>query len=117
MLQFILVKNQVKPFYNGLAQRRYLQDENGPTNALELDCLQRKLGASDDILESHKNGKHDIYICAMENIVLGLLKVFYINNGKHCVAGYNEARKLFEITKKLDRVDIRRKYLCECFKQ
>ena len=76
-----------------------------------MDCLQRKLGTNDDILESHKNGKHGIYICPTENIVLGLLKVSYINNGKHLVAGYNEARQLFEITKKLDRVDIRRKYL------
>ena len=52
-------------------QRRYLQDKNGATSALELDCLQRKFGTSDDILELYKNRKHDIYICVMENIVLG----------------------------------------------
>ena len=114
---YIGKKSNETALYIGLAQRRCLQDENGPTSALELDCLQRKLGISDDILESHKNGKHDIYICATENIVLGPLKVSYTNNGKHSVAGYSEARKFFEMAKKLDRVDIRRKYLCECFKQ
>ena len=96
---YIGKKSSETALYIGLPQRRYLQDENGPMSALELDCLQGKLGTSDDILESHKNGKHDIYICALENIVRGSLKVSYINNGKHRVAGYNEARKLFEITK------------------
>lgn len=51
------------------------------------------------ILESHKNGNHDIYICATKNIVLGPLKVSYINNGKHCIAGCKEARKLYEMSK------------------
>ena len=91
---------QLTAVYFGLAQRRYLKDENGPMSALGLDCAQRKLGANDDILESHKNGKHGIHICAKESIVLGPLKVYYINNRKHRVVGFNKARKLFEIAKK-----------------
>ena len=45
------------------------------------------------------------------------MKLSYINNGKHRVAGYNKTRKLFAIIKKLDGVDIQRKYICECFKE
>ena len=59
---YIGKKSGETALYIGLVQQRYLQDENGATSALELDCLQRKLGTKDDILESHKDGKHDIYI-------------------------------------------------------
>ena len=96
---------------------RYLQDDNGPTSAPKLDCLQRKLRTSNDILESHIYGKRNIQICVKEDIILGPMKLSYINNGKHRVAGYNKTRKLFAIIKKLDGVDIQRKYICECFKE
>ena len=52
-----------------LAQKRYLDDENAPTSALELDCFQRKLETSDDILEFHKNGKHEIFIFVPQRIL------------------------------------------------
>ena len=50
---YIGKKSSETALYIGLVQKRYLQDENGPKSALELDCLQRKLGTNYDILESH----------------------------------------------------------------
>ena len=58
-----------KPYlYIGRTTRRFLNDEGGLITALEIDCLEQKLGVTDNVL---KQGQQDIGIFAVKDIICG----------------------------------------------
>ena len=52
--------------FTGKATQRFLNDEGGLITALEIDCLEQKLGTTDCILKQSK--KSDVNIFPVQNI-------------------------------------------------
>ena len=67
--------------YIGRATRRFLNDEGGLITALEIDCLEQKLGVTDNVL---KQGQQDIGIFAARDVICGPLQMFPL---QHAVDG------------------------------
>ena len=55
----------------GKTTQRFLNDECGLITALEIDCLEQKLGTTDCILKQAK--KSDVNIFPVQNIICGPL--------------------------------------------
>ena len=57
----------------GKTTQRFLNDEGGLITALEIDCLEQKLGTTDCILKHAK--KSDANIFPVQNIICGPLSL------------------------------------------
>ena len=53
--------NRSTGLYIGRMRKRFLNDEGGMVLALELDCLERKLGIADIILREAKRKDIDVF--------------------------------------------------------
>ena len=65
----IFLHNQSAGLYIGRMKKRFLNDEGGMVLALELDCLERKLGVTDNILREAK--RKDVSIFPVKDIIFG----------------------------------------------
>ena len=63
----------------GKAAQRFLNDEVGLITALEIDCLEQKLGTADFILKQTKTSDVDIF--PVQNISCGPLNINPLSNG------------------------------------
>ena len=61
-------QDQEKNLIIGRAIRRFLNDEGGLITTLEIDCLEKRLGVTDNVL---KQGQQDIGIFAVKDIICG----------------------------------------------
>ena len=84
----------------GKATQRFLNDEGGLITALEIDCLEQKLGTTDCILKQAK--KSDVDIFPVQNIICVPLNVNPLSNARWECPMYAEVRKVFEKYKKVD---------------
>ena len=100
----IYLKQKQPYLYIGRALRRFLldaEDENGAAvAALEINCLEHKLGVTDTHL---KQGKDDIDCFPVKNILCGPLEMKPLKGSKWDCTQYLEVRKIFERAKKMDR--------------
>ena len=96
--------------FTGKATQRFLNDEGGLIMALEIDCLEQKLGTTDCILKQAK--KSDVDIFPVQNIICGPLNVNPLSNGRWKSPMYAEVRKIFEKYKKVDRKKVYHNFVC-----
>ena len=78
--------------------------------ALEIDCLEQKLGTTDCILKQAK--KLDVNIFPVQNIICGPLNVNPLSNGRWECPMYAEVRKIFEKYKIVDRKKLYHNFVC-----
>ena len=65
----IFLHNKSAGLYIGRMKKRFLNDEGGMVLALELDCLERKLGVADNILREAKRKYVDVF--PVKDIICG----------------------------------------------
>ena len=94
----------------GKATRRFLNDEGGLITALEIACLEQKLGTTDCILKQAK--KSDVDIFPVQNIICGPLNVNPLSNERWECPMYAEVRKIFQKYKKVDREKLYHNFVC-----
>ena len=96
----IYMSKRERNVFIGKATQRFLNDEGGIIMALEIDCLEQKLGTTDCILKQTK--KSDVDIFPVQNIICSPLNVKRLSNGRWECPMYAEVRKIFEKYKKVD---------------
>ena len=103
--------------YVGRIVRRFLDDEGGNVDKLEILCLKPKVGSGtvlEDIpqnqrgvLEPSSSTKNDVVrytdIVSLVNIIAGPLEVEALKGNKFNVPAYEEVRELFDTVAGLDR--------------
>lgn len=97
----------------GKVLRRFISDDGAAlhvfTTALEVDCLEEKLGCTDCVLK--ENERRDVGIFSIQNIICGPVKANFLGGKKWEIPQYEEIRKIFEFYKKNDRVKAHSNYL------
>ena len=91
-------------------KKRFLSDEGGMVLALELDCLERKLGFTDNILWEVKRKDVDIFL--VKDIIYGPLQMNPQRGGRWECLSYEIVIKHFEEAKKLDRDLLYNNFVC-----
>ena len=94
----------------GKATQRDLNDEGGLITALEIDCLEQKLGTTDFILKQAKTSDVDIF--PVQNISCGPLSINPLSNGCWECLMYAEVREIFKKYKKVDREKLYHSFVC-----
>ena len=97
----------------GKVTRRFLSDDgaalNAFTTALEVDCLEEKLGTTDCLFK--ENERKDVGIFAIHNVICGPIKANFLGGRKWDIPQYQQIRKIFDNNKKNDRAKAHSKYL------
>ena len=86
----------------GKIMKRFLVDENGPVESLQIRCLKPKVG-SGTLLEDTPKHLPDISIFNLHDVIYGPLKVVPVKGGKFDVPDYEQIVKHFDCVKSLDR--------------
>ena len=97
----IFLHNKSASLYIGRMKKRFLNDEGGMVLALELDCLKRKLGITDNILREAK--RKDVDVFPIKDVIQGPLQMNPLRGGCWECPSYKIIIKHFEEAKKLDR--------------
>ena len=111
---FNVPKRKSGTLYTGRVTKRFLSEENGSVDCLELDCLKRTSGPSSTILEEPPEhfGKH-IGMFKAYDATAGLLKVVYVEGKKRKYHGYLDLFRYFKTVEKEDRKSLfERLYSC-----
>ena len=99
----------------GKVVNRFLSDDgaalNAYTTALEMDCLQEKLGTADNTFKEHNEGKFDVGIFPIYNIICGPIKANFVGSRKWDVPQHNQIRDIFKNNCNVDREKEHREYL------
>ena len=94
----------------GRVTKRFLTEENGPVDCLELDCLKPASGMLEEPPEHF--GK-DTGMFKAYNIIAGLLKIMYVEGNKWKFHGYSDLFRYFKTVEKEDRKSLfERRYSC-----
>ena len=91
--------------YVGKVLKRFLDDVDGPTMALEVDCLKPHVG-SGSILESYDQNCRDIGTFPTHNVVYGPLIVEPMKGNKWSVPAYDELKYFFQQLHDLKRREL-----------
>ena len=101
MVCMYILHNKSAGLYIRRMKKRFLNDEGGMVLALELVCLERKLGVADNILQEAK--RKDVDVLPVKNIICGPLQMNPLRGGHWECPSYEIVTKHFEEVKKLDR--------------
>ena len=97
----------------GKILRRFLSDDGAALNthtvALEIDCLEEKLGTAD--CRFKEAGQKDIGVFPIHNVICGPVQADFISGKKWEVPQYQAIKKIFEKNKKLDRNKVHFSYI------
>ena len=102
--------------YIGKIRKRFLTaevNEKGYVAAVEMDCLQQKLGVTDWIFREHKAPLKDIDVIRIKDVFMRPLKGIYRENGKWEFPQYLNVKKIFEKIKNVERDSIYNTYICK----
>ena len=91
--------------YIGKVIKRFLDDVDGPTMALEIDCLKPQIG-SGSILESYDPNNKDIGVFPTYNIIYGPLTVEPLKGNKWLVTAYEQLKEFFNQISDLKRKEL-----------
>ena len=91
--------------YVGKVLKRFVDDVDGPTMALEVDCLKPHVG-SGSILESYDQNCRDIGTFPTHNVVYGPLIVEPMKGNKWSVPAYDELKYFFQQLHDLKRREL-----------
>ena len=89
----------------GKVLKRFLEDENGPVESLEIRCLKPKTG-SGTVLEDTPESLPDIGLFDLHDVILGPLEVIAVKGNKFEVPLYSTLVDHFHIVKKMKREDL-----------
>ena len=103
----IFLYNKSAGLYIGRMKKRFLNDEGGMVLALELDCLERKLGVSDNILREAKRKDVNI-IFPVNDVICGPLQMNPLKGGRWD----DIVTKHFEEVKMLERDLLYNNFVC-----
>jgi len=110
----IYEKKKRHHLFLGRVKQRFIIDEIDAPNcyatALEVDCLQEKLGITDSILREHNQPGTDVGVFAMQNIICTKIKAKFLGGNRWEFPQYEKIKVLFEKMKKLDRAFIYQNY-------
>ena len=109
----IFLHNKSAGLYIGRMKKRFLNDEGGMVLALELDCLERKLGVADNILREAKRKYVDVF--PVKDIICGPLQMNPLKGeggGRRECTSYEIVTKHFKEVKKLDRHLLYSNFVC-----
>ena len=100
---FIFKQYKKKYLYVGKAIQRFLVDENGKIEYLQIDCLKRHIG-SGTVLESiPKHLPRDIYLYPGQDIINGPLKMTPLRNNRWNAIDYGKVKEMFSKILSIDR--------------
>ena len=83
----------------GKVLKRFLEDENGPVDSLEIRCLKPKIG-SGTIVENTPESLPDIGLFDLHDVIMGPLEVIPVKGNKFNVPLYSTLVDHFHIIKK-----------------
>ena len=106
----IFLHNKSAGLYIGRMKKRFLNDEGGMVLALELDCLEHKLGFADNILQEAKRKDVDVY--PVKDIICEPLQMNPLKGGCWEYPSYEIVTKHFEEVKKLGRHLLYNNFVC-----
>ena len=75
----IFLHNKSAGLYIGRMKKGFLNDQSGMVLALELDCLEHKLGVTDNILCEAK--RKDVDVLPLKDIICGPLQMNPLRGG------------------------------------
>ena len=105
----IFLHNKSAGLYIGRMKKRFLNDEGRMVLALELNCLERKLGIADNIL---REAKWKVDVFPVKDIICGPLQMNSLRGGCWECPSYKIVTKHFEEAKKLDRDLLYNNFVC-----
>ena len=80
--------------YIGRLLKRFLKDEDGAVDSIQLHCLKPKVGSS-TILEDTPDHLPDISIFPVHDVIAGPLNVIPIRGKKMDIPDYDMIEKMF----------------------
>ena len=90
--------------YIGRATKRFLKEEGGGVEALELDFLKPHVGST-SVHAEYPKGHCDIFVCNVTDVLGGPLNVKYLGNGKWDVIDLKSIEQFFSKVMDVARVD------------
>ena len=94
----------------GRIKKRFLNNEGGMVLALELNCLECKLGVADSILREVK--RKDFRVSPEKDTICGLLQMNPLQGRRWECLSYEIVIKHFKEVKKLDTDLLRNNFIC-----
>lgn len=91
----------------GRLLKRFLDDENGDVNSVEMRCLKPKIAGSGTVMEDTPDHLPDIGIFKIYNIIDGPLKVTPLRGKKWDIPNYEKINHFFQEASTLDRVSLK----------
>ena len=102
----------------GKAKRRFLQDVNGPTAAIEVECLKAHVGSGTVLQSTPSHLPKDVDIFAIHNVMsVPLSNVQPLKGDRWNVPNYPLLRESFDVVSKIDRKEEHKKFLINWFKE
>lgn len=111
----IYTSKKSENLFIGKAKRPFVNDQGGLITALELDCLEQKLGVTDCIFQESKNADIDVF--PAKNVICGPLNAKFLSHGRWEIPQYLAVRKAFEYAKKIDRQRVYDAFVCKTLKK
>ena len=96
-------KKRKPKLFVGRVLKRFLRDENGPTESLELDCLSLAVGSPEALEEPPKHLGHDIGVFLAHDIIAGPLDLTIKSSTKWNAPEYRLVVKTFNFVEKMPR--------------
>ena len=109
----IFMHNKSAGLYIGRLKRRFLNDQGGFVLALELDCLERKLGVTDNILWEAKTKDVDVF--PVKDVICGPVDMKPLKGGRWECQSYETVVKIFEEVKRFNREQLHNTFVCNEF--
>ena len=81
--------------------KRFLKDENGPAESMELDCLSLAVGSSEVLEEAPKHLRRDIGVFSAHDIITGPLDLTIKSSTKQNTPEYPLVVKSFNFVDKI----------------
>ena len=81
--------------------KRFLKDENGPAESMELDCLSLAVGSSEVLEEPPKHLRRDIGVFSAYDIITGPLDLTIKSSTKRNTPEYPLVVKSFNFVDKI----------------
>ena len=98
----IYAAKRARHIYVGKILKRFLLEENGDVDCLEVHCLKPKVG-SGTLLEDTPTHLPDVSLFKLADVVYGPLEVIPIKAGKFDVLEHKKVVEHFKVVKDLER--------------
>ena len=113
---YVDAKNLRKPkLFVGKVLKRFLEDDDGPATALQLDCLSPAVTTTTtELYEIKEHLSRDIGLFQLFNIISSPLDAEFVSNRKWIFREYRFVVKTFDMCVKLQREQEYNRFLGDC---